>query len=151
MADDRRYTDEEGGFDVRVPEGWEAERDAETGAVEVAHPDGAGLLSLVGIPQPDGDFADPAEELYAFLEEQGVELEEDEVEDLELEGGGEMSVCEYVSDDEEEAGETFWMVGVATAPGALVFATYSCAAGEEEEERETVRGVLASLRLRAAE
>ncbi|HEX2191097.1 MAG TPA: hypothetical protein VHG51_19470 [Longimicrobiaceae bacterium] len=151
MAEERRHVDEAGGFDVRVPEGWYAEADPEVGGVELAHPDGAGLLHLVGIPQPEGEFPDPAEELYSFLEEQGVELEEDEVEDLELEGGAEMAVCEYVSDDEEEgSGETFWLVGVATAPGALVFATYSCAAGEEEEERETVLGALRSLRLLAA-
>lgn len=152
MGAESTYTDEEGGFGVLVPEGWYAEADPEVGGVELAHPDGAGLLHLVGIPQPEGEFPDPAEELYSFLEEQGVELEEDEVEDLELESGAEMAVCEYVSDDEEEgAGETFWMVGVATAPGSLVFATYSCAAGEEEEERETVLRTLRSLRLRGGE
>ncbi|HEX2090915.1 MAG TPA: hypothetical protein VHG28_00880 [Longimicrobiaceae bacterium] len=147
MAGETRYRDEEGGFEVRVPAGWYAEPDREVGGVEVADPDGAGTLNLVGFPQPPDDFPDPAEELYAFLEEQGVELEEDEVEDLELEGGAEMALCEYITDDEEEAGETFWMVGVATAPGALVFATYSCAAGEEGEERDAVRRVLGSLRL----
>lgn len=149
MADERRYADDEGGFDVAVPEGWYAEADPEAGGVELAHPDGAGSLHLVGVPQEPGDFPDPAEELYSFLEEQGVELEEDEVEDLALEGGAEMAVCEYLTDDEEEEGETFWLVGVATAPGALVFASYSCASGEQEEERETVLGVLRSLRLRA--
>ena len=150
MAEERRYADEEGGFEVLVPAGWYAERDPEVGGVEVAHPDGAGSLHLVGVPQETGDFPDPAEELYSFLEEQGVELEEDEVEDLELEGGAEMAVCEYLSDDEEEEGETFWLVGVATAPGALVFANYSCAAGEEDREGDTVMRVLRSLRLRAA-
>lgn len=151
MAEERRYADEEGGFDVLVPEGWYAEADPEVGGVELAHPDGAGSLNLVGFPQADGDFPDPAEELYSFLEEQGVELEEDEVEDLALEGGAEMAVCEYLSDDEEEeTGETFWLVGVATAPGALVFASYTCAAGDEDEERETVMRVLRSLRVRAA-
>lgn len=149
MTEANRYSDAEGGFDVLVPAGWTTEADPEMGGVEISHPDGAGVLHLLGVPQPDDEFVDPAEELYAFLEEQGVELEEDEVEDLELEGGAEMSVCEYLTDDEEEEGETFWMVGVATAPGALVFATYSCAAGEEEEERDMVRRVLASLRLGA--
>lgn len=147
MTEEKRYTDAEGGFDVAVPEGWTAEVDPEVGGVELSHPDGAGVLHLIGVPQPDDEFLDPAEELYSFLEEQGVELEEDEVDDVELGGGAELAVCEYVTDDEEEEGETFWMVGVATSPGALVFATYSCAAGEEEEERETVRRVLGSLRL----
>jgi hypothetical protein len=152
MPEERRYTDAEGGFDVLVPEGWYAEPDPEAGGVEMAHPDGAGLLNLVGFPQPDNDFPDPAEELYSFLEDQGVELEEDDVEDLVLEGGAEVAVCEYLTDDEEEgAGETFWLVGVATAPGALVFANYSCAAGEQEEERDTVMAVLRSLRLRAVD
>lgn len=149
MAEAQRYVDEEGGFDFLVPEGWYVEADPEVGGLEVAHPDGAGILNLVGFPQPEGEFPDPAEELYSFLEEQGVELEEDEVEDLELADGAEMAVCEYVSEDEEEGeGETFWLVGVATAPGALVFANYSCAGGEEGEERETVLGVLRSLRIR---
>ena len=152
MPEETRYTDAEGGFELRLPAGWYAEPDPEAGGVEVAHPDGAGALHLVGFPQPPEEFPDPAEELYAFLEEQGVELEEDEVEDLELPGGGELALCEYVSEDEDgEEGETFWMTGVATAPGGLVFASYSCAAGEEEEEREAVRGILGSLRLGAGE
>lgn len=148
MPEETRYTDAEGGFDVVLPAGWSAEPDEEAGGVEISRPDGVGVLHLIGFPQPGDDFPDPAEELYAFLAEQGVELEEDEVEDLELPGGGEMALCEYLSEDEEEAeGETFWMTGVATAPGSLVFATYTCAAGEEDEEREAVRRILASLRL----
>lgn len=150
MSSESRYTDPEGVFDVRVPDGWYAEPDEEAGGVELAHPDGAGALHLMGFAQDPGEFPDPAEELYAFLEEQGVELQEDEVEDVPLAGGAELALCEYVS-EEEGVGETFWRVGVATAPGGLVFASYSCAAGEEDEERETVREVLASLRLRGAE
>lgn len=151
--DENRYTDTEGGFDVRIPAGWEAEPDPEVGGVEISRAEGAGSLHLMGVPQPEGEFPDPAEELYAFLQEQGVELEEDEVDDVELEGGAELALCEYGTEaDEEEGGEaTFWMVGVATAPGHLVFATYSCAAGEEDEEREAVREILASLRLHGAE
>ncbi len=79
-----------------------------------------------------------------------MELEEDEVEDVPLEDGAEMAVCEYLSEDEDEGDSLFWMVGVATAPGALVFATYFCPAGEEEAERETVRAALASLRVRSS-
>jgi len=151
MTEERRHSDPEGGFDFRLPAGWTATPDAEAGGVEVAHPDGAGTLHLIGFPQPEGEFPDPAEELYAFLAEQGVEIEEDEVEDLELEGGAEMALTEYVSEDEdEEDGATFWMVAVATAPESLVFATYTCTAGEEDEERETIRGILSSLRLGGA-
>jgi hypothetical protein len=146
------YTDTEGGFEVRIPAGWRAERDEQAGGVEVAHPDGAGSLHLVGIPQPAGEFPDPAEELYGFLEEQGVELEEDEVEDVPLTGDAELALCEYITEDEEaDEGATFWLVGVATAPGGLVFASYSCAAGEEDEERDTVRELLSTLRLRTEE
>jgi hypothetical protein len=137
-------------FEVAVPRGWEAEADEE-GGVDVAAPEGAGLLHLIAFPQEPGEFLDPAEELYVFLEDQGVELEEDEVEDVELGEGQDLALCEYVSEDEAEGAgerETYWMIGVATAPGNLVFCSYSCPAEQAEEERETVRAILASLRLR---
>jgi len=145
-----REVEFEDAFTLSVPAQWEAERDEEEG-VNLLSPDGPGLLHLLSIPQPAGEMLDPAEELYAFLEDQGIELEEDEVEDVELAGGAELAVCEYLAEAEEEEDEeraTYWMVAVATAPGSLVFASYSCPAGEEEAEREVVREVLASLRLR---
>ncbi|HEX5520223.1 MAG TPA: hypothetical protein VFX29_00955 [Longimicrobiaceae bacterium] len=145
-----RYVDVEGGFDIEVPPGWTAEPDEEEGGVELSRVDGAGILHVLGVPQPPGEVADPADELYAFLAEQGIELEEDDVEDLELADGVEMAVCEFISEDEdaedEDAGPAFWMVGVATAPAWLVFATYSCAAGEEEQERAAVHALLRSIR-----
>lgn len=147
MTDSQRFADAAGGFDVRLPVGWSAEPDAELGGVQIFQEDGAGILHLIGIAQPEDEFPDPADELYAFLEDQGVELEEDEVEDFELEPPAEMTLCEYLAEDEEAAEQTFWMVGVATAPGRLVFATYMCIAGDETEEREAVREVLATLRL----
>lgn len=146
----KREVEFEGAFSLSAPAEWEAEPDEEEG-LNVASPDGPGLLHLLAIPQPPGEMLDPAEELYAFLEDQGIELEEDEVEDVELAGGAELAVCEYLAEAEEEDDEesaTFWMVAVATAPGTLVFASYSCPAGEEEAEREAVREILASLRLK---
>lgn len=150
MAAGERYTDPEGGFEAEVPPGWWARPDAEQGGVELAAGgDGAGVLHLLAVPQPEGSFPDAAEELYAFLDEQGIELSEDDVEDLELAGGAELTLCEYeVEAEEDEQDEpTFWLVGVATAPGQLVFATYVCAAAEADQERDVVRGILASLRL----
>lgn len=147
MEDSTRYPDPEGGFDVQLPPGWSAEPDPEEGGVELWGPDEVGTLHLLGFAR-EGDFPDPAEELYAFLEEQGIELEEDEVEDVELAGGAEMALCEYIAEDEETAESTFWLMGVAAAPGRLVFATYSCPAGEEQKEHEIVWDLLASLRLR---
>lgn len=135
-------------FSVRIPKGWEAERDEEEG-VSIASQDGAGLLHLVSFPHPSDEQMDPAEELYAFLEEQEIEIEEDEVEDLDLTGGAELSMCEYLVEEEEEDEEsTYWLVGVATVPGNLVFFSYSCPAGQEEVESETVREILASMTLR---
>ena len=82
------------------------------------------------------------------LAEQGIELEEDDVEDFDLEGGAALSLCEYLAEGEdEEERATYWLMAVATNPGNLVFANYSCPAGKQDRERETVRGVLASLRL----
>jgi hypothetical protein len=136
----------EPGFRVTVPAAWESERDEEGGLL-LAHPDGAGLLHLLAFPQEPGEPLDPAEELYAFLEDQEIELEEDEVDDLLIGEETELAFCEYLAEDEEEGETVYWLVAVATAPGNLVFASYSCPSGEEEAERETVRRVLASLRL----
>lgn len=137
-------------FDFEIPDGWEAEPD-EDGGVAVAREDGHGLLHLIAFEQASAEVPDPAEELYIFLEDQGIELEEDEIEDLELTSGAELSLCEYLSEDEEEDPQeremTYWLVAVATAPGNLVFANYTCPAGEEDHEREVVRGILATLRL----
>src|SRR5919112_684965 len=46
-------------------------------------------------------------------------------------------------DEEEEA--TYWLVGVAMGPRTLVFVSYSCPAGEEEQERAAVREILGTL------
>lgn len=138
------YTNVDGGFSVRLPPGWSATPDAEHGGAELWGPKEHGPLHLVGIPQPDGEWPDPAEELYAFLDEQGVELEEDEVEDVALGDSAELALCEYLAeDDDPAAGATYWLIAVATTPGSLVFGTYSAAAGEQDTE--TVREILASL------
>jgi hypothetical protein len=140
-------------FEIVLPSGWSAEPDEE-GGISVAGPDGVGLLHLIAFEQPNDEYLDPAEELYTFLEDQGIELEEDEIEDLELPGGADLSLCEYVAEEEEEAegsderGETtYWLVGVATIPGSLVFSSYTCPADEMDRERETIREILSTLQL----
>jgi hypothetical protein len=150
MPEHQRYTDPEGRFDLLIPAGWSAAPDEDDGGLEVWDEAGSGTLHVIAFPQGPDEFLDPAEELYAFLEERGVELQEDEVEDVVLEGDAELAVCEYASEDEDDGETLFWMVGVATAPGVLAFATYFCPAGEEEHEAPLVRAVLESLRLREA-
>ncbi|HEX8393743.1 MAG TPA: hypothetical protein VF665_15490 [Longimicrobium sp.] len=151
MTEPNRTRDPDGRFSLEIPAGWSAEPDEDQGGLEIWREDGIGTLHLISF-EGDEDFADPAEELYAFLEEDGVEIAEEDVEDLEI-AEGELSICEYESQDEDDDGEaeetTFWMQGVATAPGVLVFATYICPAGEQEAERETVRQALRTLRLAA--
>src|SRR5690606_37867602 len=142
-------------FELELPDGWSAGPD-DDGGVAVTGPDGIGLLHLIAFEQPPGELLDPAEELYIFLEDQGVELEEDKIEDLELAAGADLSLCEYLSEDEdeedqEEAETTYWMVGVATIPGNLVFASYTCPAADADAERETVRSILSTLRLHTRE
>lgn len=132
-----------GEYAIRVPEGWTAEPDPEEGGVEISHPDGAGVLHLVAFPYA-GVPADPAEELYAFLEEQEIELHEDEIEEIALENGAELALCEYLEED-EDGGSAYWIVGVAALPDALVFAHYTCDAGDEDAERATIREVLRTL------
>jgi hypothetical protein len=147
MSDRERVTIDPA-FSLSLPEGWVAEADEEEG-VSVYAPEGAGLLHLVAFPHSGGEELDPAEELYAFLEEQGIEIEEDEVEDLELPAGGELALCEYLSEDEDEddAEEetTYWLVGVAMGPDTLLFISYSCPSGEEENERAAIRAILESI------
>lgn len=151
MTAPERHADPEGRFDLALPAGWAAAPDDEDGGLEAWNDDGGtGTLHLIAFAQPEGEFPDPAEELYAFLEERGVELEEDEVEDVPLAGDAELALCEYVTEDEEDGESLFWMVGVATAPGVLAFATYFCPEGQEDRERAAVRGALESLRLHAA-
>lgn len=151
MGDGRRWADPDGRFDFLLPPGWNAEADPDEGGVEVWDDRGPGNLHLLAFDSDDDDFPDPAEELYAFLEERGVELQEEEVEDVPLEGGGELALCEYSAEDEEEGGgPLFWRVGVATAPGRLVFATYFCPEGQEEREADAVLELLASLRVHGA-
>jgi hypothetical protein len=136
-------------FEVETPERWEVEEDEEGGFL-LSDPDGPGLLHMVAFAQTEDEHPDPAEELYAFLEDQGIELEEDEVEDVDLGGEGELAFCEYLTEDEEADEEvaTYWLVGVAILPGFLVFSNYSCPVGEQDVERELVRRILASLRTR---
>lgn len=137
-------------FEVEIPEGWEAEPDEE-GGVNLSSAAGVGLLHLIAFPQDPDEILDPGEELYIFLDEQGVELVEDEIEDVELPEGAELALCEYTAEEEDEddpEGGTYWMVGVAAAPGKLVFCNYSCPADEADAERDAVVGILKTLRLR---
>jgi hypothetical protein len=137
-------------FEVEIPAGWEAEGDEE-GGVNLSSEAGIGLLHLIAFPQEPDEILDPGEELYIFLEEQGVELVEDEIEDMDLPDGAELALCEYTAEEEDEddpEGGTYWMVGVAAAPGNLVFCNYSCPADEADAEREAVVGILKTLQLK---
>lgn len=146
MSDSQRTRDPDGRFSLVAPAGWSAAPDEEQGGLEVWREDGVGTLHLISFDAEE-DFADPAEELYAFLEDRGVELEEDDVDDVPLDGGGELALAEYEAEDEDEGDALFWLVGVASAPGVMMFATYLCPAGEQEAEVDLVRQALASLRL----
>ncbi|HEX6369656.1 MAG TPA: hypothetical protein VF006_12120 [Longimicrobium sp.] len=149
MSDAQRVRDPDGRFTLVPPPGWSTAPDEEDGGLEVWPAEGAGTLHLMSFDAGDDDFPDPAEELYAFLDDRNVELEEDEVADVPLDDGGELAIAEYEAEDEDEGDVTYWLVGVATGPGALVFATYLCPAGEHEAEAELVRASLATLRLTA--
>ena len=143
------FRDPEGAFSLNLPASWTAEADPEAGGTVFYDPDGVGVLHLLSFPGDPDEFPDPAEELFAFLDEQGVELQEEEIEDLQLASDAEMAYTEYVAeaDEGEDDEPTFHLVGVATAPGTLVFATYTCPAGEEEQERNAIMAALQSLRL----
>jgi hypothetical protein len=139
-----RHSDADGAFSVTLPDGWDEEPDEEGGLL-LAREEGAGLLHLVSFSRESLEFVDPAEELYAFLAEHEIHLEEDEVEDIELRSGGVLAYCEYATEEDGES--VYWLVAVAAAPGQLVFASYSCPLGEEDEEREVVREILTTLQL----
>ena len=148
MSDAKRVRDPDGRFTLVPPPGWSAAADEEDGGLEVWPEEGSGTLHLISFESGD-DFADPAEELYAFLDDRDVELEEDDVTDVALEDGSELAYAEYEAEDEDEGDNIFWLVGVASGPGVLVFATYLCPAGEHEAEADRVRAALATLRLAA--
>lgn len=149
MTDAKRVRDPDGRFSLLPPPGWSAAPDPDEGGLEVWPQEGSGTLHLISFDAGD-EFADPAEELYAFLADRDVELEEDDVTDVDLDGG-ELAMAEYEAEDEDEGDAIYWLVGVATGPGALVFATYLCPAGEQEQEAELVRQALATLRLSAGD
>lgn len=146
MSDTAR--DPEGRFELPLPAGWQSADDEDGDGMEAWREDGAGTLHLISFETDD--FTDPAEELYAFLQERGVELEDDEVEDVPLDGA-EMALCEFLTEDEDDGEKLFWLVGVATAPGTLVFGTYFCPAGREAEERDVVRQALGAIKVHGAE
>jgi hypothetical protein len=141
-----RYQQSDGSFTLVLPSGWELEPDEDDGGVIVLRADGCGILHLMPFDREPGEESDPAEELYAFLEDQEIELQEDEVEDVDLGGTGEAALCEYLAEEGEEL--IHWLVCVATAPGQLLFGSYSCPAEEKgaEAELDLARGVLTSLR-----
>lgn len=146
---DSRFAAPDGGYDLLLPQGWEVVQ-GEEGDVDLHHPEGAGTLSLVHFAgEPDAEV-DPADELYAFLAEQEIEIQEEEVEDVLLDGDGELAYCEYGTEgDEGEEDAMYWLTGVAVGGGGLVFVTYTCPAGEEAEEIEVVRRMIGSLRIPA--
>jgi Icc-related predicted phosphoesterase len=144
-----RHSHAEHGYAFDLPAGWTAAPDPDGDGEELFHPEGAGIVHLVPLSAGTGE-EDPAEELYAFLDEQGVELEEDEVEDIELEGGGLLSYCEFGMEEELDEGEgteeVRWLVGIASGPRGLLLITYSAPEGEEAEVA-AVRALLATLTL----
>jgi hypothetical protein len=146
MAENGWHVDRENGFQLRLPAGWVAEPDPEQGGLDLWHPDGAGELHLFAFPPAAGEQPDPGEELYAFLQENGIELEEDEIEDFDLAEGGLLAFCQYLSEDEEEEETAFWLVGVAALPTGTVFTHYTCAAEDAEQELDQVYAILRSLR-----
>jgi hypothetical protein len=137
-----RYEDAEGSFSFGLPDGWESASD-EDGGLSIARDGGAGLLHLIAFRRELAEELDPAEELYAFLANQDIEVEEEEIEDLELPAGGLLATCEYAAEEADEA--VYWLVAVAAAPGQLVFASYSCPIGEEDAEADQVLEILKSV------
>lgn len=147
-----RASDPNGRFDIVVAPGWVTETDAAEGALILFRPESEGNLELLSFPFTPEEGTDPADELFAFLDEEDVLLLEDEVEDFELEGGAGLALCEYVSEEEAEgdgAEQLFWLVAVATGQHGLVFASYSSPAGTEQADRADVVQMLRSLRLDA--
>lgn len=145
-----RALDPSGRFDIVVAPGWVTETDPDEGGLILFRPESEGNLELLSFPFTPEEDTDPADELFAFLDEEDILLLEDEVEDFALAGGTGLALCEYVSEEQQEdegAEQLFWLVAVATGQHSLVFATYSCPAGLEDGDRGDVAQMLRSLRL----
>lgn len=141
----RLYRDASGRFDVTLPDRWVAEPDGEEGVL-LYRDEGFGLLHLMPFARGADEELDPAEELYAFLVEQDIELEEDEVEDLGLEETGALAFCEYLAEEADEV--VYWLMAVAVTHGLLLFGSYSCPSEYRGMEREPVVETLKSIRFR---
>ncbi len=141
-----REFEKKGWYRITIPDGWEVDGDEEP--VSIYRTEGAGALQVTAQdPRPlkPGERIDVTLMLRAFLRGTGVDLADTESRRW-AEGGLEWAACEYAGDSPEE-GTLVWRLWMATNHDLLVFLTYACREEEKALERETVDGMVATLRL----
>ena len=138
--------EKKGWYRLTLPEGWEA--DADESPVAIYHPDGAGALQVTAEtprPLPPGGKIDVFLMLRAFLKQTGVDFDES-LARRSTERGLDRAFYEYTAESPEE-GEILWRSWMVTNHDIVVFLTYACRKEDEDRERASVDGIVASLEL----
>jgi hypothetical protein len=138
--------EKKGWYRLTLPGGWEADEDESP--VAIYHPDGAGALQVTAEtprPLPPGGKIDVFLMLRAFLKQTGVDFDES-LARRSTERGLDRAFYEYTAESPEE-GEILWRSWMVTNHDVVVFLTYACRKEDEDRERATVDGIVASLEL----
>jgi len=138
--------EKKGWYRLELPEGWEVDEDEDP--VAVYHPDGAGALQVTAQtprPLPPGGKIDVFLMLRAFLKQTGVDFDET-LATRSFSGGLDRAFYEYGADSPEE-GRVLWRSWMVTNHDIVVFLTYACREEDQDLERGTIDGIVASLSL----
>jgi hypothetical protein len=139
--------EKKGWYRLEVPEGWEV--DADENPVAIYHPEGVGALQVTAEtprPLPPGGKIDVFLMLRAFLKQTGVDFDET-LARRSTEKGLDRAFYEYEAESPDD-GRIVWRSWMVTNHDIVVFLTYACREEDQERERESVDGIVASLQLR---
>lgn len=126
-------------FELQIPGRWEYEIIENVPAF--FDPMGAGALQIAATRDSRG----LDEEMQRYLERNGLAFQEDRIARFQNSQGLECLACEFVKDNR------FWMVQMIARETKLVIAMYNADETPAEEAATELAGLLASIRIFAAE